>query len=363
MGEPHMTDRTTPLGVAVIGAGYWGPNLVRNFSSSPDWRLRWVCDTNEARARQVAAGSGARATTSLEDVLNDQRVQVVAVATPASTHCDIGLAALEAGRHVLVEKPLAATVTEGEKLVEAAAARGLVLMCDHTYCYTAAVQHMTCLVKSGALGEVQYVDSVRVNLGIVQRDVDVLWDLAPHDLAVFDSMLPEGCRPVSVSAHGADPLGVGRACVGYLTMPLEGGRIAHVTVNWLSPTKIRNTVVGGSRRMLVWDDLNPSQRLCMYDKGVEMGGFDHRTLEGEARRETMIRYRTGDMVAPALPENEALGAVVSELAAAVRERRPALTDGEAGLRVLRILEAASASLMAGGMPFPVDYAIAGGRYA
>ena len=336
-----MTAR--PLGVAVVGAGYWGPNLVRNFSASEDWRLRWVCDLDEERARRVAGRNrGVRVTTSLEDVLNDPKVSVVAIATPASTHCEIGVACLEAGRHVLLEKPLAATVVEGQKLVDAAAAQGLVLMCDHTYCYTPAVQRIRQLVADGVLGDIQYVDMVRINLGLVQRDVDVFWDLAPHDLSILDHVLPEDCRPTSVAAHGADPLGVGRACVGYLTLPLAGGGIAHSHVNWLSPTKIRSTIIGGSKRMLVWDDLNPSQRLSMYDKGVDLPGDGE--LDGEARRDTLIRYRVGDMVAPALPEHEALGTMVGELAAAVREGRPAATGGDAGLRILRILEAASASL-------------------
>jgi predicted dehydrogenase len=224
-------------------------------------------------------------------------------------------------------------------------------MCDHTYCYTPAVQHIARLVGDGALGDIQYVDSVRVNLGLVQRDIDVLWDLAPHDLSILDLVLPDDRRPTAVAAHGADPLGVGRACVGYLTMPLPGGGIAHANVNWLSPTKIRRTIVGGSKRMLVWDDLNPSQRLTMYDKGVDVTA----DMGGDALRDTMIRYRVGDMVAPALGEGEALAAVVGELAAAVREGRPPLTDGGAGLRVLRLLEAASASLDRGGASVTVDH--------
>jgi len=340
------------MGVAVIGAGYWGPNLVRNFSASADWSLRWVCDLDEERARRVTGrGRGVRVTTSIEDVLNDPKVVAVAIATPASTHCGVGLACLEAGRHVLVEKPLASTVVEGEKLVQAAALRGLVL-CDHTYCYTPTVQRIRQVVAAGELGDIQYVDSVRINLGLVQRDIDVLWDLAPHDLSILDYVLPEGCRPTSVAATGADPLGVGRACIGYLSMPLTGGGIAHAHVNWLSPTKIRSTIIGGSKRMLVWDDLNPSQRLSMYDKGVDLpvAGMD-----GEARRDTLIRYRIGDMVAPALPETEALGTMVGELAGAIREDRPAITDGRAGLRVLRILEAASASLEAGGVGVAIDH--------
>lgn len=348
-----------PLGVAVIGAGYWGPNLVRNFAASPDWRLRWVCDLDEARARRVTRGTrGVRVTTSLDDVLDDPKVAAVAIATPASTHCELGMAALDAGRHVLLEKPLAATVVEGEKLVRAAADNGVVLMCDHTYCYTPAVRRIGQLVAAGELGEIQYVDSVRINLGLVQRDIDVLWDLAPHDLSILDYVLPDWGRPISVAATGADPLGVGRACIGYLSMPLAGGGIAHAHVNWLSPTKIRSTIIGGSKRMLVWDDLNPSQRLSMYDKGVDLRAAG---MESDALRDALIRYRVGDMVAPALAETEALGTMVAELAAAIRERRPAATDGAAGLRVLRILEAASASLADSGVARTLDRDLTGAQ--
>jgi len=334
-----------PLGVAVVGAGYWGPNLIRNFDAYEGSDLRWVCDLSPARARKALGNrTGVGVTDDLDVILNDPTVMAVAIATPASTHHAIAMACLEAGRHVLVEKPLAASTAEGEELVAAAAARGLVLMCDHTYCYTPAVERIRQLVELGDLGEVLYVDSVRINLGLVQPDIDVFWDLAPHDLSILDFILPAHTRPTRVSAQGADPIGAGRPCIGYLALPLAGGGLAHSHVNWLSPTKIRTTVVCGSRRTVVWDDLNPSQRLSVYDRGVDMGT----TLE-EERRTTLISYRLGDMVAPALPEGEALGSVVREFAAAVAEDRSPRTDGAAGLRVLRILEAASASLSAGGI--------------
>jgi predicted dehydrogenase len=240
-------------------------------------------------------------------------------------------------------------VAEGEKLVATAARNGLVLMCDHTYCYTPAVRRLGELVGAGALGDLQYFDSVRINLGLVQPDVDIFWDLAAHDLSILDFLLPEGHHAQAVGAQGADPIGVGHACVGYLTMPLAGGGIAHIHVNWLSPTKIRTTIVGGSRRIAVWDDTNPAQRLSMYDKGVDLTGPVSRTV----RREAMVSYRIGDMVAPALPEVEGLAGVVRELAAAVREGRPALTDGESGLRVLKVLEAVPRSLAAGGAVVPL----------
>jgi predicted dehydrogenase len=339
-----------PIGVAVIGAGYWGPNLVRNFLTCPDVDLCWVADLDRERAaRAVGPRSTVRVTDDIGAVLSDDRVDAVAVATPAWTHYEVALACLEAGKHVLVEKPFASSVAEGEKLVATAARNGLVLMCDHTYCYTPAVRKLGELVAAGALGDLQYFDSVRINLGLVQPDVDIFWDLAAHDLSILDFLLPDGHHAQAVGAQGADPIGVGHACVGYLTMPLAGGGIAHIHVNWLSPTKIRTTIVGGSRRIAVWDDTNPAQRLSMYDKGVDLTGPVSRTV----RREAMVSYRIGDMVAPALPEVEGLAGVVRELAAAVREGRPALTDGESGLRVLRILEAVPRSLAAAGAVVPL----------
>ena len=340
-----------PVRVAVVGAGYWGPNLVRNFSTCPATELQVVCDLDVERAsRAVGRHSTVAVTGALEEVLGDPAVEAVAVATPARTHAEVALAALDAGKHVMVEKPLASSVADGRKLVEAAAGRSLVLMCDHTYCYTPAVRKIRELVRGGELGEIQWVDSVRINLGLVQRDVDVLWDLAPHDLSILEFILPEGREPLAVAAHGADPIGAGRSCVGYLTVPLRGGAIAHAHVNWLSPTKIRTTVIGGSRRTLVWDDLSPSQRLSVYDRGVDLDG---ERLTGELRREAMVSYRTGDMTAPALHESEALQGAVTEFAGAIRERRAPLTDGEAGLRVLRMLEAASESLGWGGTLVPL----------
>jgi predicted dehydrogenase len=344
-----------PLGVAVIGAGYWGPNLIRNMAASEECDLRWVCDLDLDRARRaVGRYSTIGVTADLYTVMEDPTVAAVAVATPAYTHAEVAMAALDAGKHVLVEKPLAWSVAEGEKLVATADDRELVLMCDHTYCYTPAVQRIRDLIRAGIIGDIQYVDSVRINLGLVQHDIDVFWDLAPHDLAILDVILPEGCVPTAVAAQGADPLGTGRSCIGYLTLPLSSGGIAHAHLNWLSPTKIRTTIIGGSERMLVWDDLNPAQRLSMYDKGVDVAAAPHGFEDGTSRRDTIISYRTGDVVAPALPEREALGAVIAELVASIRDRRAPLTDGRSGLRVLRALDAAAVSLGRGGVAVDLE---------
>ena len=349
----QQSGRSGPLGVAVVGAGYWGPNLVRNFRASPEWDLVAVCDLDGDRARKVI---GARSTveveTSLARLLDRSDIDAVAIATPARTHAPIAIAALAAGKHVVVEKPLADTPEAAASMVLAARDAGRVLMIDHTYCYTPAVQYIRKVVADGVLGDILYVDSTRINLGLVQPDVDVFWDLAPHDLSILDFVLPGGLRPETVSATGSDPLGAGKACVGYLSMPLASGGIAHVNVNWLSPTKIRQMVIGGSRRTLVWDDLNPQQRVSVFDRGVDL----HTQAEDAQQREAaMVSYRLGDITVPALPEREALSTMVTEFAAAITERRTPMTDGAAGLRVLSVLQAVSGSLINGGAPeVPVD---------
>ncbi|MCG2800437.1 MAG: Gfo/Idh/MocA family oxidoreductase [Cellulomonas sp.] len=336
------------LHAAVIGAGYWGPNLARNFRSSPEWDLIAVCDLDESRARKVVGErSTVEVVTSLDALLARDDIDAVAVATPAATHARIVTAALEAGKHVVVEKPIADGGEAGRAMVALAAERGLTLMVDHTFCYTAPVLKIRELIEDGSLGEIQFIDSVRINLGLVQPDVDVFWDLAPHDLSILDFILPGGLVPTSVGAQGADPLGVGQSCVGYLTLPLADGAMAHVHVNWLSPTKIRQFVVGGSKKTLVWDDLAPQQRLTVFDRGVDL-------RETSADRvAAQVSYRLGDAWAPALKESEALGVMVNEFAAAIREGRPPRTDGHAGLRVLDVLEAAGRSLADGGRLTPI----------
>ncbi|MGE5288237.1 MAG: Gfo/Idh/MocA family protein [Micromonosporaceae bacterium] len=336
-----------PIGLAVIGAGYWGPNLVRTALATPGLRLEWLCDLQVERARAVLGSSTTvRSTDSVDEVLGDPSVDAVAIATPAGTHFDLVRSALEVGKHVLVEKPLTPTVAEGEKLASLAQRSGLVLMCDHTYCYTPAVQRIRELIRGGEIGDIQFIDSVRINLGLVQPDVDVLWDLAPHDLSILDFVLPGDVAPVAVAAHVADPIGHGRACLAYLSLWLSNGALAHVHVNWLSPTKIRTTVFGGSRRTILWDDTNPAARLAVHDRGVDT--LEAGTVPQDQRRQALISYRTGDTLIPALPEREALMSVMAEFSAAITEGRQPLTDARAGLRVLTLLEAASRSVEAGG---------------
>jgi predicted dehydrogenase len=329
-----------PIGVAVVGAGYWGRNLVRTFANHRAFDLKVVCDVREGAADEMA-GLRCRATTNLDDVLGDPAVQAVALATPPDTHEPIGLAVLQSGRHLLVEKPMATSLAGGLRMAAAASAAGRVLMCDHTYCYSPAVAQIRDLIASGSLGEILFVDSVRINLGLIQSTADVFWDLAPHDLAILDFVLPAASRPASVSATGSDPLGVGVDCVGYLTMRLPSGSLAHAHLNWLSPTKIRRFIVGGDRRMVVWDDLDPSQRLTIYDKGIDS------VRSGDDLR-LKVSYRVGGLESPALPMTEPLVLAADEFASAIREARPAATDAASGLRVLAGLEAIRRSLAAGG---------------
>lgn len=334
------------LRIAVVGAGYWGPNLARNFATGPDWELVAICDLDRDRAQRVADQVGrVPVVTSLADLLASDDLDAIAIATPAMTHYPIAMQALAAGKHVVVEKPLADSGSNGQAMVLEATTRGLILMADHTYCYTPAVLKIRELIAAGELGDILFIDSVRINLGLIQPDVDVFWDLAPHDLSILDFVLPGGLRPTAVAAQGADPLGAGRSCIGYLTLPLTSGAIAHVHVNWLSPTKIRQMVIGGTKRTLVWDDLNPQQRLSVYDRGVELG---KQSAGRSDRRDANISYRLGDTWSPALPEREALSTMAAEFASSIRSGQPSRTDGEAGRRVLAVLEAATRSLAQAG---------------
>ena len=335
------------IGLAIVGAGYWGPNLVRTALATRALRLDWLCDLDLERAEAVLGPHKmGRPTDSYDAILSDPGVTAVAIATPAATHFDLVRSALEAGKHVLVEKPLTSSVAEAEKLMSLADSCGLVLMCDHTYCYTPAVQRIRELIRGGGIGDIQFIDSVRINLGLVQPDVDVLWDLAPHDLSIMDFVLPEDVVPVAVAAHGGDPIGAGRACLAYLSVWLSNGALAHVHVNWLSPTKIRTTVFGGSSRTIVWDDTNPAGRLAVHDRGVDTLSVG--AVPRDQRRQALISYRIGDTLIPALPEREALLSVMAEFSAAIGEGRPPLTDVRAGLRVLKLLQAASRSVELGG---------------
>ena len=330
------------INVGVIGCGYWGPNLIRNFMACPSTELVWVCDISEHRLETVTKlYPGISKTKDINDILNDEQVDSVAIATPVHTHFSIAKACLETDKHVLLEKPLTSNIKEGEELVRIAKDRGLQLMCDHTFCYTDTVRKMKEIVDSGTLGEVLYFDSVRINLGLFQKDINVLWDLAPHDLSILDFLIEE--KPISVSAHGVCHAGNGLENIAYVSLRYANNFIAHFHLNWLSPVKIRKTIIGGSDKMLVWNDLEPAEKIKVYDKGIIL-----KQDKQEERRRLFISYRSGDMYAPRIEHTEALSLMVREFAACIEEGRPAITDGNAGLRVIRILEAAERSIKADG---------------
>ncbi len=324
------------IGVGVIGCGYWGPNIVRNLSSIPGTEARVLCDLDPARLEPLRRRyPTSRTTTDYRDVLADPRIDAVAICTPVATHFEIAEAALRAGKHVLVEKPLTDSLRDAERLVRLAERERRVLQVDHTFVYNPAVQRIRSIIGSGELGELLYVDCVRINLGLFQSDVNVLWDLAPHDLSVVCFLIDR--TPRWVSAVGAAHLGRFES-QAYLTVKYDDSLIAHLHVNWLAPVKIRSTLIGGSKRMIVYDDLAPSEKIRIYDKGIVLNG--DRGLRDRAR----VDYRIGDMFAPYVDKAEPLARVCEDFVRAIETGEPALTDGRAGLEVVRILEAAQTSL-------------------
>ena len=332
--------------VGVIGYGYWGPNIVRNFAELPDVRVAWVIDLQPERLARVRARySSTSVGTDHNDVINDPSVDAVVIATPVRTHFELGMAALRAGKHVWMEKPLAATSEEAARLLDEADRRGLALMVDHTFVFTPAVQKMRELTRGGELGDIQYYDSVRINLGLFQHDVNVLWDLAVHDLSIMDCVL-DG-RPVAVSATGLAHVEGSPENIAYLTMFFERTLIAHVHVNWLAPLKIRRTLLGGTRRMLVFDDLEASDKIKIYDRGISVNpGPDNLTL-------MRIGYRTGDMWSPQLALREALHVAARHFVDVITSNAAPLSDGHAGLRIVRLLEAATQSMARQGRPVTI----------
>ena len=335
------------IGVGVIGYGYWGPNLVRNFSEADGSRVVAISDLNPDRLnRATRRYSDVSTTLDAEALITSPDVDAVVIATPVSTHFELGMRALAAGKHVWVEKPLAATSDQARRLRDEAAARKLVLMVDHTFVYTGAVRKIGELVRTGQLGDLYYYDSVRVNLGLFQNDVDVMWDLAVHDLSIMDYVLDS--KPRAVSAIGSAHVPGRAANVAYLTCLFEDSLIAHFHVNWLAPMKVRRTLIGGNRQMIVFDDLEPSEKVRVYDKGITVDQGP------EDRYETLVSYRTGDMWAPQLETTEALANAAQDFLGAIAAGAEPETNGTVGLRVVRILEAATRSMKHNGQLVELD---------
>ena len=336
------------MNIGVIGYGYWGPNLVRNFSEVPDAQVVAVSDLDEQRLRLVKARYPAIAiTTDHETLLSNRDIDAIVIATPVASHYAIALQALSSKKHVFIEKPLTQTAAQGERLIEEADKHNLTLHVDHTFVYTGAVRKIRALVSDGEVGELYYYDSVRVSLGLFRPDVNVIWDLAVHDLSIMDYVFP--LSPIAVSATGVSHVPGEPANIAYLTLFFENNAIAHLHVNWLAPVKVRRTLIGGNRKMIIYDDLEPSEKVKVYDKGITVNGSK------ESMYDVMIGYRTGDVWAPKLEVTEALLAEARYFIRCITHGERSITDGRAGLRVVRILEAATQSMNTRGRPVELNF--------
>ncbi len=323
--------------IGIIGYGYWGPNLVRNFVEAPDTQVIAVADKSTERLQVLNRRyPGVQAVSDHREILRNPNIDAVAISTPVSTHFPLAMEALQAGKHVLVEKPMTTSSDEARRLIDEASRRKLVLMVDHTFVYTGAVRKMRQLIEDGCLGDLYYYDSTRVNLGLFQRDVNVIWDLAVHDLSIMDYLLPE--VPMEISATGVAHVSGAGEDTAYVSVFYSGSIIAHLNVNWLSPVKIRRTLLGGSKSMIVYDDIETSEKIKIYDKGVVVRNGP------ESLYKLLVSYRSGDMSAPKLDVTEALQIEAQHFSDCIQSGTTPITDGHAGLRVVSALEAATESL-------------------
>jgi len=331
------------FGIGVIGFGYWGPNLVRNFSELQKTKVLAICDLdfNKLKNAQLRY-PGVETTNRYRELINHQGIDAIVIATPAVSHYELAMEALNSGKHVLVEKPLAMTSEECLRLIDKATKNNLVLMVDHTFIYTGAVRKIKDLVKNDDVGEIYYYDSVRVNLGLVQHDVNVIWDLAVHDLSIMDYILEK--KPYAVSATGMSHIPGRPEDIAYITLFFEGNLISHIHVNWLAPVKVRSTLIGGDKKMIVYDDLEPSEKIKIYDKGLKF------IENGEGLYKELIGYRTGDMWAPKLDTTEALKLEALHFIECIEKNSLPITNGESGLKIVQILEAATKSMRENGRP-------------
>ena len=321
--------------VGVIGYGYWGPNIVRNLHAVDGCEVVSICDKNPAALKRAGQTYPAVSLTAdFADVLNATDIDAVAVITPVWTHFELAKAALQNGKHVFVEKPFTSTSQQAEELIELASRRNLKIMVDHTFLFSGAVRKIRELVDNGTLGSLYYFDSSRVNLGLFQHDVSVVWDLAPHDLSIMDYIIEQ--KAEAVVATGASHLN-GLADMAFVTVYFPGSTIAHVNVNWLSPVKVRTTLIGGTEKMLVWNDLEPDEKIKVYDKGVKI-------TQRESVYELLVSYRSGDVWSPRVEQTEALKHEAAYFIDCLVNDRTPINDGMSGLRVVRLLEAAEESL-------------------
>jgi predicted dehydrogenase len=321
--------------VGVIGYGYWGPNVVRNFQQAEGARVVAVCDKSDKSLRRVQQTyPDLRTTSEADDLLTAVDIDAIAVVTPVWTHFELAKKALENGKHVFVEKPFTSTAAQAEELIELAERKKLKIMVDHTFLFTGAVRRIRELIDNDTLGHLYYYDSTRVNLGLFQHDVNVIWDLAPHDLSIMDYLI--GQEPEAVVATGERHLN-GVADIAFVTLYYPNNMIGHINVNWLSPVKVRTTLIGGEKKMLLWNDIEADEKIKIYDKGVQV-------TPGEAVYQQLVSYRTGDMWAPKVEQLEALKVEAAYFVECLTQDKTPFNDGQAGLRVVRLLEAADKSL-------------------
>ena len=321
--------------VGVIGYGYWGPNVARNFNLAGVSEVVAIADKSEKSQRRAQeAFPQVKVVGDVQEILNNTEIDVVAVVTPVWTHFELAKAALNHGKHVFVEKPFTASVAQAEELIELAARKRLQIMVDHTFLFTGAVRKIRQLVDEGTLGNLFYYDSMRVNLGLFQHDINVVWDLAPHDLSIMDYIIQK--EPEAIVATGEKHLN-NLVDIAFLTIYFPGNVVAHINVNWLSPVKVRTTLIGGEKKMVVWNDLEADEKIKIYDKGVSV-------KNGEGMYNLLVSYRSGDMWAPKVEQTEALKAEVNHFMECINTNRAPINDGHAGLRVVRLLEAAEKSL-------------------
>lgn len=323
--------------IGVIGYGYWGPNLVRNFAETPGLTVAGVADLDPKKLEIVQKRfPGVETTSRFQDLLENKDIDAIAIATPVNSHFELGMAALKAGKHVWLEKPMTETAEQARKLINEAEKRKLVLIVDHTFIYTGAVRKMADLVKSGELGRIHYYDSTRINLGLFQRDANVIADLAVHDFSILDYLLGE--QPVAVSAVGTNHFPHTPENLAYITLFYDSGMIAHINVSWLAPVKLRQILIGGSKKMIIYDDLEPSEKIKIYDKGVNF------TDDPQKIYEMRVGYRTGDMWAPQLDSSEALRVEGEHFVDCIENGKTPQTSGSLGLRVVELIEAATRSM-------------------
>ena len=327
------------VNLGVVGLGYWGPNLVRNFSEVDNCNVAMACDSAGEKLKRIEKRYPfIKTTTKYNDLISASDIDAIAIATPVFSHYELARKAFEKGKHVLVEKPMCANIKEAESLIKIAAANNRILMVDHTFLYTGSVRKMKELISQNELGELYYFDSVRINLGLFQPDVNVIWDLAPHDFSIAHYLIGE--EPVSVSVLGKDFDNNKVACLAYITLKFRSGIIAHIHVSWLSPVKVRRIIIGGSKKMIIYNDVEPTEKVKVYDTGIQ---FDY-------TKETPLQptYRLGDIHLPKLEQKEALWVEAEHFIDCIIHNKKPLTDATSGLAVVKILEACDTSLSEGG---------------